>query len=121
MDWGFDGHAWTEMAMTNIVDPNGLLSFKYVKCMEHLQCSNLQCRHISKVENYNEMYWARSSSDVLTLGHSSKPSQKCKFVRKHCRSTPSYLVLYPCRMYYIVSKDLLMSWACIHIGTQDHP
>ena len=32
----FDGHAWTETATTNIVDPSRLLSFKYVKCMGHL-------------------------------------------------------------------------------------
>ena len=41
MDWRFDGHAWNETALTNIVDPNGLLSFKYIKCMGHLRRSNL--------------------------------------------------------------------------------
>ena len=68
----------------------------------------------------NEMYWAGSSPDVLTPGHSSKPSPKCKLVCKHCKSTPSCLVLCPCRMYYIVSKDPLMSKACVHIGTHGH-
>ena len=43
MDQRFDGHTWTETTTTNIVDPSHLLSFKYVKCMEHLRCYNLEC------------------------------------------------------------------------------
>ena len=120
MDRRFDGHAWTETATTNIVDPSRLLSFKYVKCMGHLRCSNPDCRHIKEMGDYNEMYWSGSSPDVLTPGPSSKPSPKCKLVCKHCRRTPSCLVLCPCRMFYIVSKDPLMSKACIHIGTHGH-
>ena len=121
MDRRFNGHAWTETATTNIVDPIQLPSFKYVKCMGHLRCNNLDCKHISEMGNYNEMYWAGSSPNVLTPGHSSKPFPKCKLVCKHCKSTPSCLVLCPCRMYYIVSKDPLMSRACVHIGTHGHP
>ena len=89
--------------------------------MGHLRCSNHNCKHISEMGNYNEMYWAGSSPHVLTLGHSSKPFPKCKLVCKHCKSTPSRLVLYPCRMYCIVSKDPLMSKACVHIRTHRHP
>ena len=120
MDWRFDCHTWTETTTTNIVDPSRLLSFKYVKCMGHLRCNNLDCRHLSEMRDYNEMYWAGSSPNILTPRHSSKPSPKCKLVCKHCKSTPSCLVLYPCRMYYIVSKDPLMSRACVHIGTHGH-
>ena len=97
-DQRFDGHAWIETATTNIVDPSCLFSFKYVKCMGHLRCNNPNCQHISEVGDYNEMYWAGSSPDVLTLGQSSMPSSKCKLICKHCKSTPSCLVLCPCRM-----------------------
>ena len=40
MDQKFDRHAWTETATSNIFDPSKKLSFKYVKCMEHLRCVN---------------------------------------------------------------------------------
>ena len=40
MDCRFDGHVWTETATTNISDPSGKLSFKYIKCMGHLRCMN---------------------------------------------------------------------------------
>ena len=66
------------------------------------------------------MYWAGLSPDVLTPKPLSKPFPKCKLVCKHCRRTPSCLVLCPCRMFYIVSKDPLMSRACVHIGTHGH-
>ena len=89
--------------------------------MGHLQCSNPDCRHIKEMGDYNEMYWAGSSPDVLTPRPLSKPSPKCKLVCKHCRRTPSCLVLCPCRMFYIVSKDPLMSRACVYIGTHGHP
>ena len=36
MDWRMDGNVSTKIATTNIIDPSGLLSFKYVKCMRHL-------------------------------------------------------------------------------------
>ena len=121
MDRRFNGHAWTKTATTNIVDPNRLLSFKYVKCMGHLRCSNSNYRHIKEIGDYNEMYWVGLSHDVLTPGPLSKPSPKCKLVCKHYRRTPSCLVLCPCRMFYIVSKDPLMSRACVHIGTHGHP
>ena len=43
MDRRRDGHAWTETTTTNISDPDGQLSFKYVKCLGHLRCENLSC------------------------------------------------------------------------------
>ena len=120
MDRKFDGHAWTKTATKNIVDPSRLLSFKYVKCMGHLHCYNPKCRHISEVGEYNDLYWAGSSPEVLTHGQSTKPSRRCKLVCKLCKTTPLCLVLCPCRMYYVVSKDPLMTRACIHIGTHNH-
>ena len=93
MDRKFDGHAWTETATTNIVDPSRLLSFKYVKCMGHLRCYNPKCRHISEVRKYNDLYWAGSSPEVLTPGKSTRPSQRCKLVCKLCKTTPLCLVL----------------------------
>ena len=73
MDQKFDGHTWTKTATTNIVDPSRLLSFKYVKCMRHLRCYNPKCRHILEVGEYNDLYWAGSSPEVLTPRQSSKP------------------------------------------------
>ena len=46
MDQRQDGHAWTEIATTNISDPDGQLSFRYVKCLGHLRCENLSCPHL---------------------------------------------------------------------------
>ena len=120
MDRKFDGHAWIKTTTTNIVDPSQLLSFKYVKCMGHLRCYNPKCRHILEVGENNDLYWARSSPEVLTPGKSTRPSQRCKLVCKLCKTTPSCLVLCPCRMYYVVSKDPLMTRACIYIGIHDH-
>ena len=45
MDRWRDGHAWTETATTNITDPDGQLSFRYVKCLGHLRCQNILCPH----------------------------------------------------------------------------
>ena len=39
MDRRHHGHAWIETTTTNISDPSGKLSFKYVRCMVHLQCT----------------------------------------------------------------------------------
>ena len=88
--------------------------------MGHLQYSNLDCRHITKVGTYNEKYWIESAPNVLTPRPSSKPFQKLKLVYKHCRSTTSCLVICSCKIYYIVSKDPLKSRACVHFGTHEH-
>ena len=117
IDQRFDKHMYVETAIMNIVDPNWLLSFKY---MENLWCYNFECRHLTKVKNYNEMYWTGSSPDLLTPIQSSKPSQKCKLVCKHCRIIPSCIVLCSYRMYYIVFKDPKMTKACVHIGMHKH-
>ena len=36
MDRRFDHHVWTETTTSNISNPSGKLSFKYVKCMGHI-------------------------------------------------------------------------------------
>ena len=56
MDRKRDGHVWTETTTTNICDPSGILTFKYVKCMGHLRCTNPYCRYIGETSNYNELY-----------------------------------------------------------------
>ena len=56
MDRRFDRHVWTETATSNISDPSGKLSFKYVKCMEHLRCNNPECCRLKECKDYNELY-----------------------------------------------------------------
>ena len=56
MDRRRDGHAWTETATTNITDPDGQLSFRYVKCLEHLRCQNISCPQLERCGDYNEKY-----------------------------------------------------------------
>ena len=96
MDRKRDGHVWTETATTNISNPSGTLSFKYVKCLGHLRCDNIDCR-----------------CPVL--------SKKFKIVCKFCKLAPSCIATCQCKMFYVVSKDPLMSRAYIHIGTHMHP
>ena len=52
MDRRCDGHAWT--TTTNISDPNGQLSFRYVKCLGHLRCPNVSCPHLERCGEINE-------------------------------------------------------------------
>ena len=109
MDRRRDGHAWTETATTNITDPDGQLSFRYVKCLGHLRCQNISCPQLERCGDYNEKYWEGSSPDVLI------PSPICEVPRKYsvlcriCKSTPTCLKLCPCKMYYITSKNPEMS------------
>ena len=56
MDRRRDGHAWTETATTNISDPNGQLSFRYMKCLGHLRCPNDSCPHMERCGEINEKY-----------------------------------------------------------------
>ena len=121
MDQKRDGHIWTETATTNISDPSGILTFKYVKCMGHLQCLNLDCRCVSETGDCNELYWSGSSPDILMSGSSLEGVGKYKLVCKYCKVTPSCLVVCHCKLFYVVSKDPNMSRACIHIGTHKHP
>ena len=121
MDWKRDDHIWTEMAITNISDPSGVLTFKYVKCMGHLRCTNPDCRCVGESNKYNELFWTRSSPDVLIPGPNSKVTVKCKLVCKLYKVTPTCLELCPCKLFYVVSKDPTMSRACIHMDTHLHP
>ena len=56
MDRWRDRHAWTETATMNITDPDGQLSFRYVKCLGHLRCQNMSCPHLEQCGEYNEKY-----------------------------------------------------------------
>ena len=58
MDYKWDGHVWTETATTNISNLSGILSFKYVKCLGHLQCKNPSCRFVT--ENGSAFKWCGS-------------------------------------------------------------
>ena len=121
MDQKRDGHVWTETAMTNISNPSGTLSFKYVKCLGHLRCDNINCCCLMENGSVNELYWSGSLSDVIPRGHSPVLSKKFKIVCKFCKLVPSCIATCECKMFYVVSKDPLMSRACIHIGTHVHP
>ena len=121
MDRRFDNHVWTEIATSNISDPSGKLSFKYVKCMGHLRCNNPECRRLKECKDYNELYWSGSSAEVMTPDTGTLPLKRCNLVCKFCKVIPSCLALCPCKMYYVVSKDPQMSRACIHFGTHEHP
>ena len=59
---------WTKTTTSNISHPSGVLSFKYVRCISHLRCTNPNCRCISENGTVNELYWLRSSLDVISLG-----------------------------------------------------
>ena len=121
MDRKRDGHVWTETTTTNISDPSGTLAFKYVKCLGHLRCDNIDCRCLMENGSVNELYWSGSSPDVIPPGHSLVLSKKFKIVCKFCKLAPSCIATCQCKMFYVVSKDPLMSRACIHIGTHMHP
>ena len=68
----------------------------------------------------NELYWLGSLPDVIPPGHSHVLSKKFKIICKFCKLAPSCVATCQCKMFYIVSKDPLMSRACIHIGTHMH-
>ena len=120
MDRRRDGHAWIETATTNITDPDGQLSFRYVKCLGHLRCNNIGCPHLERCGEYNEKYWEGSTPDLLIPGPVTEVPQKCTILCRICKSIPSCLKLCPCKMFYITSKNPLMSRACVHFGSHDH-
>ena len=121
MDRRRDGHAWTETATTNISDPNGQLSFRYVKCLGHLRCPNVSCPHLERCREINEKYWEGSTPRVLIPSRATDTPQRCTLLCRICKSTPVCLKLCPCKMFYITSKDPRMSRACVHLGTHEHP
>ena len=89
MDRKRNGHVWTETTMTNIFDPSGTLSFKYVKCFGHLRCDNIDCRCLMENGLVNELYWSGSLLDVIPPGQSPILSKKFKIVCKFCKLAPS--------------------------------
>ena len=120
MDQRRDGHSWTETATTNITDPDGQLSFRYVKCLGHLRCDNIGCSNFERCGEYNEKYWEGSTPDLLILGPITEVPRKCTILCRICTSTPSCLKLCSCKMFYITSKNPLMSRTCVHFGSHDH-
>jgi len=40
---------------------------------------------------------------------------------KICNSAPSSVNMCAVRMYYVVHKQLTLTWTTIHLGTHDHP
>ena len=121
MDWRRDGHAWTETTTTNISDPDGQLSFRYVKCLGHLRCENMSCPHLERCGEYNEMYWEGSTPEILVPGPTTLIPPRCTVLCRICKSTPSCLRLCACKMFYITSRIPHMTWACVHFGIHDHP
>ena len=115
MDKSRDGYASTETATTNIIDPNGQLSFHYVKCFGHLRCPKNSCPHLEQCGEINEKYWEGSTPEVLIPGQATYTLQKCTLLCRIC------LKLCPCKMFYIISKDRRMSCVCVHLGTHEHP
>ena len=57
----------------------------------------------------------------MTRGKPKASMTKCKIICKYCKETPTCLALCNCKMYNVVSKDPLMSRACIHFGSHLHP
>ena len=70
---------------------------------------------------YNEKYWEGSTPDLLIPGPVTEVPWKCTILCRICKSTPSCLKLCPCKMFYITSKNPLISRACVHFGSHDHP
>ena len=112
---------WRRPPPTSESDPSGILTFKYVKCMGYLRCTNPDCCCIGVSNKYNELLWSRSSPDILIPRPKLKVTMKCKLVCRFCKITPTRLELCSCKLFYAVSKDLTMSRACIHMGTHLHP
>ena len=67
------------------------------------------------------MYWEGSTLEVLVLGPTTLIPPKCSVHCRICKSTPSCLRLYACKMFYIASRVPHMTRACVHFGTHDHP
>ena len=120
MDQKRDGHVWTETATTNISDLSGVLSFKYVKCLGHLCCDNINYCCFRENGAMNELYWLGSLPDVIPHRQSPLLSKKFKIACKFCRLVPSCLATCQCRMFYVVSKDPLMLRAYIHTKIHIH-
>jgi hypothetical protein len=121
MDRKFDGHTWTETQTTNLSGSKSDLSFKYMKCMGHLRCMNEECAHFLRSSKHNDLYWDGSSSEVLVPGPDPPVPSKYTLVCRYCKTLPTCLRLCPCRMFYVIPKNLSMTRAAVHIGTYIHP
>ena len=109
------------MQTTNLSSLKLDLSFKYVKYMGHLRCMNEECTHFLRNSVHNDLYWDGSSSEVFVLGLDPSIPSKCTLVCWYCKTVPTCLRLCPCRMFYVVPKNLNMTRAVLHIGTHVHP
>ena len=122
MDRRQDGHAWTKTTTTttNITDHNGQLSFRYVKCLEHLRCEKIACPHFKHCRNYNKKYEEGSTCEVLISCPITEVLWKYSVFYQIRKSIPSCLKLCPWKMFNITSKNLFMSQTWIYFGTHDH-
>jgi hypothetical protein len=114
-------HAWTETQTTNLSDPQSQLTFRYVKCLGHLRCMKADCPHISRTKEFNDIYWERTSPEVLLPGTDHITPAKCTVVCRFCKTMPICLKLCSCKMFYIIPKNYNMSKATVHLGRHDHP
>ena len=87
----------------------------------HGRCTNPNCRCIGETNDYNELYWFGSSPENFIPGPSSEAVGKCKLVCRYCKVTFSCLEVCHSKLFYAMSKDPLMSRACIHFGIHKHP
>jgi hypothetical protein len=88
--------------------------------MGHLRCLNESCAHFLRSGEYNDLYWDGSSSEVFVPGPEPTGLSKCTLICRYCKTQPTCLKLCPCRMFYIVLKNPMMTRAAVHIGTHDH-
>jgi hypothetical protein len=120
MDRKYDGHAWTETMTTNLSLAKPDISFKYVKCRGHLRCLNKDCPHFLRSKEHNDLYWDGNTPEVIVPGPDPPALSKYTLVCRYCKALSSCLKLCPCKMFYIVPKDLNVTRATVHIGTHEH-
>jgi hypothetical protein len=121
MDRKYDGHVWTKTWTTNLSTPRSELTFKYVKCLGHLRCLNMECSHLVRDKEYNELYWEGSCSEILIPSPDPSIPSKYTLICRYCKTLSTCLKLCPCKMFYVVPKNPSMSRAAVHIGTHNHP
>jgi hypothetical protein len=121
MDRSCDGHAWTKTQTSNLSYPLSQLTFQYVKCLGHLRCINVECPHLTRTNEHNDIYWEGNSLEVIILGPAPGTSTKCTIVCRFCKNRPISLKLCLCKMFYIIPKKFTMSRAAVHIGFHNHP
>ena len=87
MDYKRDGRVRAEIVISNISNLSGILSYKYVKCIGHLQCINVDYCCISKNKVCKELYWFGSLLDIIFFGPCRTLMTRFKIVCKFYRMT----------------------------------